>query len=154
MLYKFRRSFERSVSDGLCFFIWFPWESVPMERPQNHQVAREPGYQMKRILELMWIWSYHENCKFHCRTLKKQIGAKTKHWTEEPEDEDSLFCRSLVPWLKRLPSQSKAFIRLQIEQLLYQTRFTGPRTQPNFRDGGCGHSDFPWSISWRKSSNF
>ena len=29
----------------------------------------------------------------------KQIGAKRKH-TEEPEHEDSLFCRSLVPRLK------------------------------------------------------
>ena len=68
----------------------------------------------------------------------KQIGAKRKQ-TEEPEDEDSLFCKSLVPRLKRLPSQSRAFVRLQIEQLLYQTEFTGPQTQPNFPQGGNGH---------------
>ena len=68
----------------------------------------------------------------------KQIGAKRKQ-TEEPEEENSLFCRSLVPRLKRLPSQSRAFVRLQIEQLLYQTEFTGPQTQPNFPQGGNGH---------------
>lgn len=57
----------------------------------------------------------------------KQIGAKRKQ-TEEPEHEDSLFCRSLVPRLKWLPSQSRVFVRLQIEQLLYQTKFTKSRT--------------------------
>jgi len=44
--------------------------------------------------------------------------------TEEPEDEDSLFSKSLVPRLKWTPYQGRAFVRLQIQQLLYQTEFT------------------------------
>jgi len=82
----------------------------------------------------------------------KQIGAKRKQ-TEEPEDEDSLFCRSLVPRLKRLPSQSRAFIRLQIEHLLYQTEFTGPQTQPNFPQGGYGHSDYSHTPGVNREEN-
>lgn len=42
------------------------------------------------------------------------------------DDEDSLFCRSLIPRMKRLPCSRKYMVRLQIEQLLYQTEFTGP----------------------------
>ena len=72
----------------------------------------------------------------------------------EPEDEDSLFCRSLVPRLKRLPSQSRAFVRLQIEQLLYQTEFTGSRTQPNFPQNGYGHStDYPYTHGVNREEN-
>ena len=82
----------------------------------------------------------------------KQIGAKRKQ-IEEPEDEDSLFCRSLVPRLKRLPSQSRAFVRLQIEQLLYQTEFTKSRTQPNFPQNGYGHSDYPYTHSVNHEEN-
>ena len=80
----------------------------------------------------------------------KEIGAKRKQ--TEDEDEDSLFCRSLVPRLKRLPSQSRAFIRLQIEQLLYQTEFTGPRTQPNFPQG-YGHSDYSYTHGVNREEN-
>ena len=83
----------------------------------------------------------------------KQIGAKKKQ-TEEPDDEDSLFCRSLVPRLKRLPSQRRAFVRLQIEQLLYQTEFTGSRTQPNFLQNGYGHStDYPYTHEANREEN-
>lgn len=81
----------------------------------------------------------------------KQIGAKRKQ--TEDEDEDSLICRSLVPRLKRLPSQSRALIRLQIEQLLYQTEFTGPTTQPNFPQGGYGHSDYPYTHGVNREEN-
>lgn len=73
-----------------------------------------------------------------------QIGAKRKR-TGEPKDEDSLFCRSLVPRLKRLPSQSRAFLSIQIQHLLYETGFLGPRTQPNFPQGGYGHSDYSYT---------
>ena len=82
----------------------------------------------------------------------KQIGAKRKH-NEEREDEDSLFCRNLVPRLKRLPSQSRAFIRLQIEQLLYQTQFTGPRTSRNFPQNGYGHSNYPYTHGVNREEN-
>ena len=83
----------------------------------------------------------------------KQIGAKRKQ-TEELEDEDSLFCRSLVPRLKRLPSQRRAFVRLQIEQLLYQTEFTGSRTRPYFLQNGYGHStDYPYTHDANREEN-
>ena len=35
-------------------------------------------------------------------------------------DEDSLFCQSLIPRMKRLPAHAKAFLRAQIENLFYQ----------------------------------
>ncbi|XP_068722407.1 uncharacterized protein [Montipora capricornis] len=83
----------------------------------------------------------------------KQIGSKRKQ-TEDLEDEDSLFCRSLVPRLKRLPSQRRAFLRLEIEQLLYQTEFTGSRTQPNFPQNGYGHStDYPYTHGVNREEN-
>jgi len=81
-----------------------------------------------------------------------EIGAKRKQ-TEEPEDEDSLFCRSLVPRLKRLPSHSRAFIRLQIDHLLYEIEFTGPQTQPNFPQGGYGHSDYSHTHGVNREEN-
>lgn len=83
----------------------------------------------------------------------KQIGAKRKQ-TEEQEDEDSLFCRSLVPRLKRLPPQSRTFVRLQIEQLLYQTEFTGVQPQQNFPQNGRGQSaDYPFTHGVNREEN-
>ena len=40
-----------------------------------------------------------------------------------PEDENSLFCRSLVHRMQRLHPQVKAFVRCQIEQIFYQAEF-------------------------------
>lgn len=83
----------------------------------------------------------------------KQIGAKRKQ-TEEQEDEDSLFCRSLVPRLKRLPPQSRTFVRLQIEQLLYQTEFTGVQPQQNFPQNGRGQSaNYPFTHGVNREEN-
>ena len=43
----------------------------------------------------------------------------------EIEDEDELYCRSLVPRLKRLTPQAKAYVRIQLEQLLYHAEYSG-----------------------------
>eukprot|EP00112_Aurelia_sp_Birch-Aquarium-sp1_P017496 Seg4060.2 transcript_id=Seg4060.2/GoldUCD/mRNA.D3Y31 product="hypothetical protein" protein_id=Seg4060.2/GoldUCD/D3Y31 len=40
-----------------------------------------------------------------------------------PEDENSLFCRSLVQRMQRLHPQMKALVRCQIEQIFYQAEF-------------------------------
>jgi hypothetical protein len=43
----------------------------------------------------------------------------------ELEDEDDLYCRSLVPRLKRLTPEAKAYVRIQLEQLLYHAEYSG-----------------------------
>ena len=50
---------------------------------------------------------------------KADIQASTK----VVEDEDTLFCKSLAKRMQRLPLQTKAYIRVQIEQLMYQAEF-------------------------------
>ena len=75
----------------------------------------------------------------------------------ELEDEDELYCRSLVPRLKRLTPQGKAFVRIQLEQLLYHAEYSGmiPNIAPPF---GChentqttsflnGRSDQPGNLA-------
>ena len=50
-----------------------------------------------------------------------------------PDDENSLFCRSLVQRMQRLHPQMKAFVRCQIEQIFYQAEFGAqmPKGVPN-----------------------
>ena len=50
-----------------------------------------------------------------------------------PEDENSLFCRSLVQRMQKLHPQMKAFVRCQIEQIFYQAEFGAqvPKGIPN-----------------------
>ena len=43
-----------------------------------------------------------------------------KRKLDEDEDEDSLFGRSLNQRMKRLPPRTKYYVRIQIEQMLYQ----------------------------------
>ena len=57
-------------------------------------------------------------------------GIKRRY--SEYEDEDELYCRSLVPRLKRLTPQAKAYVRIQLEQLLYHAEYSNdmPQIQP------------------------
>ena len=41
------------------------------------------------------------------------------------ECEDSLYCKSLIPRLRRLDQRSRAYVRMQIEQLFFQAEFGG-----------------------------
>ena len=54
----------------------------------------------------------------HLREAREQAALKDKE-----DDEESLFCRSLIPRLKRLPNRTRATIRLQIEQLFFQSEY-------------------------------
>ena len=40
------------------------------------------------------------------------------------EDEDVLFCKNIIPVLKRLPLAKKATVKLQIHQILYNAEFS------------------------------
>lgn len=64
---------------------------------------------------------------------------------EESEDEDTLFCRSLIPRLKRMPPQSK----------FYQTDFAEARPQPNFHKNSYRHqsADFQYAHSVNRQEN-
>ena len=42
---------------------------------------------------------------------------------EEEDDKDLLYCKSLPQHLKTMPAPTKAFFRLQIEQLLYDAQY-------------------------------
>ncbi|XP_078357367.1 uncharacterized protein LOC144642263 [Oculina patagonica] len=42
---------------------------------------------------------------------------------DDEEDEDLLYCKSLARRFKRMSAPTKAFVRLQIEQLLYDTEY-------------------------------
>ncbi|KAK2564560.1 hypothetical protein P5673_012011 [Acropora cervicornis] len=43
----------------------------------------------------------------------------------EIEDEDSFYCKSLATRMRALEPQSKAYVRMQIEQLMFQVQFGG-----------------------------
>ena len=42
---------------------------------------------------------------------------------DKDDDEDSLYMKSLIPQLKRLDQKTKAFVKCQIQQLLFQAEF-------------------------------
>lgn len=54
------------------------------------------------------------------KRLREQFGQKPQDHVDE---EDALFCRSLIPRMHRLSPQAKAFVRCQIEQLFYQAEY-------------------------------
>ena len=39
------------------------------------------------------------------------------------EDEDSLYCRSLIPILRELPLKKKRLAKLEIDELVYKREF-------------------------------
>ena len=49
------------------------------------------------------------------RILQPEQPKKSR--TEEEEDEDAIYCRSLANRLRNLPVHAKGYVRLQIEQL-------------------------------------
>ena len=55
------------------------------------------------------------------RVLEPEQQKKSR--TEE-EDEDAIYCRSLANRLRNLPVHVKGYVRLQIEQLMYQVQFS------------------------------
>lgn len=57
----------------------------------------------------------------------RKYDSKRKY--SELEDEDELYCRSLVPRLRRLTPQAKAYVRIQLEQLLYHVEYSGATPQ-------------------------
>lgn len=56
------------------------------------------------------------------RVLQPEQPKKSR--TEEEEDEDAIYCRSLANRLRNLPVHVKGYVRLQIEQLMYQAQFS------------------------------
>ena len=56
------------------------------------------------------------------RVLQPEQPKKSR--TEEEEDEDAIYCRSLANRLRNLPVHVKGYVRLQIEQLMYQVQFS------------------------------
>ncbi|XP_028418615.1 uncharacterized protein LOC114544599 [Dendronephthya gigantea] len=58
--------------------------------------------------------------------LLKQLtdsDAMYKKMTEEDDDEDSLYCRSLVPIMKGLPDKKRRLAKIKISQLLFEVEF-------------------------------
>ena len=66
------------------------------------------------------------------RLLQPEQPKKSR--TEEEEDEDAIYCRSLANRLRNSPVHVKGYVRLQIEQLMYQVQF-------------CDHHVFR-NVSW------
>ena len=69
-------------------------------------------------------------------TTAKSITTHLREHTalkDKEDDEESLFCRSLIPRLKRLPNRTRAAIRQQIEQEFFQAEYGSPyhAPQPN-----------------------
>ena len=59
-------------------------------------------------------------------TIMKKIKKIEKDLTmpnEEDFDEDFLYCRSLVPTLKRLPPRQNRIAKIKISQLLFELEF-------------------------------
>ena len=57
--------------------------------------------------------------------LEKQDHFNGIRDTADNNDDTALFCRSLIPRMKRLQPRSQAMLRLQIEQLFFQAEFSG-----------------------------
>lgn len=62
------------------------------------------------------------------KQLPDRESVKRRQPNDIEDDEDSLFCRSLAPRLRRLPQRAKYFARMQIEQMLFQAEFAA--TEP------------------------
>ena len=58
----------------------------------------------------------------HVKQASESEEKKKK--TEQPDSEDSLFCKTLID-RKKLDSRSRAFVRLGIEQLIFQIEGQG-----------------------------
>jgi len=52
-----------------------------------------------------------------------QSPPEKKKRTEALDDEDSLFCKSIVHTLRRLTPKQKAFAKLQVLKVLYEAEF-------------------------------
>ena len=61
--------------------------------------------------------------------LVKKLEEAKRKLPEDFDDEDSLFCRSIVPRIKRLPVNVKGYVRLHIEKLLFEVELSHPQTQ-------------------------
>jgi len=59
--------------------------------------------------------------------LLKQLNESDmmcKKMTEEDDDEDLLFCRSLVPILKEIPTKKRRLARIKMSQLLFDMQYS------------------------------
>ena len=54
------------------------------------------------------------------------------------DDEETLFCRSLIPRLRRMPHQHRGLPRLEIEQIFFQVECSGLQEQQQSRIGSQG----------------
>ena len=62
----------------------------------------------------------------------------------DEDDEDSLFCRSIAKRMKKLSPRTKGFLRLQIEQLMFQSEF-GTGLNQGHRSPGMGFSPIDYT---------
>ena len=72
-----------------------------------------------------------------CKNINKsssQAEPKPASVPIEPEDEETLFCKSLIPQLKRLPSREKAFAMVHIKTLLTNYEFPSSTSTPKESD--------------------
>ena len=58
------------------------------------------------------------------KSIAERLQADQRTVTEV-EDEDSFYCKSLATRIRSLDPQSKAYVRMQIEQLMFQVQFGG-----------------------------
>ena len=63
----------------------------------------------------------------------------------EIEDEDSFHCKSLATRMRALDPQSKAYVRMQIEQLKFQVQFGGKVSNSSLPEQNVYLSQGPYS---------
>ena len=63
----------------------------------------------------------------------------------EIEDEDSFYCKSLATRMRALDPQSKAYVRMQIEQLMFQVQFGGKVSNSSLPEQNVYLSQGPYS---------
>ena len=71
------------------------------------------------------------------RLLQPEQPKKSR--TEEEEDEDAIYCWSLANRLRNLPIHVKGYVRLQIEQVMYEVQFS---------DHPVAGRNVSWYINW------
>lgn len=87
-------------------------------------------HETSKIAEDLNVLSTSETARNTNRMLQQQIKRTYTQMNEDiryqSNDEDDLYCRSLIPRIKRLEPKAKAYVRLEIEKLLYHTEYSNP----------------------------
>lgn len=72
----------------------------------------------------------HRNWHNPRKLAKSYCKSREKKTPSVDDDEEMLFARSFANRLKKLPERAKAFVRIQLEQIMFQAEFAPAQQYP------------------------